>query len=325
MGIIKVQLKNPPIAGVQGMYNRVPDWLPGWAHPRFPLVANELRKLSIFDYRIAATSHRMVRLFSILNPVLLIISFALLISHETTVGFMVYVPLLGIAPLLMLMSESFYLRLLTNARWMAGNAIAGEVEHGTWDIIRTIPIPRYQLIFSKFAALLWTAQPVLLQIFLSRLVIALFIGLLRYNLNNVTLTLADALPLTVLGLMIVLMPLLELFVTMSGGLLISATTPNMRQANLWMLIMQGSFRLLTGMLFFVLHYDAADFSLIHFFPLMIFPHWELMLLWMWLPIPLSESASVGHFATPLILAYLLLPLIVGGLSLWSTIRRVQNT
>ncbi|MBZ0318203.1 MAG: hypothetical protein K8L91_17415 [Anaerolineae bacterium] len=307
------------------MYNRIPDWLPGWAHPRFPLVANELRKLSIFDYRIAATSHRLVRLFSILNPILLIISFILLISHEVTVGFMVYIPLLFIAPLLMLLSESFYLRLLTNARWMAAHAIAGEVEHGTWDIIRTVPLPRYQLIFSKFAALLWTAQPTLLQIFVSRLVIALFIGLLRYNLNNVTLTLADALPLALLGLMIVLMPLLELFVTMSGGLLISATTPNIRQANLWMLIMQGLFRMLTGLLFFVLHYDAADFSLIRFFPLLIFPHWELMLLWMWLPVPLSKADQLNYFATPLILAYVLLPLIVGGLSLWSAIRRVQNT
>ncbi len=307
------------------MYNRVPDWLPGWAHPRFPLVANELRKLTIFDYRIAATSRRLVRLFSILNPVLLIISFVLLISHEVTVGFMVYVPLLFIAPLLMLLSESFYLRLLTNARWMAANAIAGEVEHGTWDIIRTVPLPRYQLIFSKFAALLWTARPALLQIFVSRLVIALFIGLLRYNLNNVSLTLVDALPLAALGALIVLMPLLELFVTMGGGLLISATTPNIRQANLWMLIMQGLFRLLTGLLFFVLHYDAADFSLIRFFPLLVFPHWELLLLWMWLPVPLSEADNLNIFAGSLTLAYILLPSIVGGLSLWGTIRRVQNT
>ncbi|MBI5931687.1 MAG: hypothetical protein HY862_20425 [Chloroflexi bacterium] len=307
------------------MNNRIPSWLPGWAHPRFPLVANELRKMTAFDYRIAATSHRLVRLFSVLNPVLLIISFLLVISREATVGFLVYVPLMVIAPLLMLLSESFYLRLLTNARWMAANAIAGEVEHGTWDIIRTVPLPRYQLILSKFAALLWTARPILLQIFISRLVIAIFIGLLRYNLNNVPLTLASALPLAGLGLMIVLIPLLELFVTMCGGLLISATTPNMRQANLWMLIMQGLFRMLAGLLFFVLYYNPADFDLIRFFPLLLFPHWELMLLWMWLPVPLTRAHNIGALAGALALAYVLLPLVVGGLSLWEAIRRVQNT
>lgn len=306
------------------MYNRVPDWLPGWAHPRFPLVANELRKMSAFDYRIVATSHRLVRLFSILNPVLLIISLLVWLSQDVTVGFLVYVPLLGIAPLLMTLSEIFYLRLLTNARLMAGHAIAGELEHGTWDIIRSVPLPRYQLILSKFAALLWIARPILQQIFLSRLVIALFIGLLRYNLNNVTLTFADAIPLAALGLLIVLIPLLELFLTISGGLWISVNTPNVRQANLWMLIMQGFFRLLAGLLFFTLHYHTADFSLLRFIPLLIFPHWELLLLWMWLPVPLSNADNLSVFGEALLLAYIVLPLVCGGLSLWDTIRRVEN-
>ncbi len=288
--------------------------LPDWAHPRSPVVANSLRAGGLGEYRvnrfIAFVLAQVLSIWVIIVVLLPIFGAFLFAAGRQFFSIITFATLILSAPLMVIASEALFIRLWLATPVRSSDLIAGEVQRGTWDIIRSTPYPRHQLVLAKFAALGWMAEPTLSYIVVMR---SLFIiGLFSFRFLEVP---SSADPGWIIWALVMwASPLLEIFAIFSIGIFISSTVTSPRQSNLLSLISQAGYRLLTIALLIGLF---AKFETSFLAPLIAFPHWAL------LPIGRTMFYS-GTFLAGLIISFIILPLLVGIGLLWITVQRVQN-
>jgi hypothetical protein len=303
---------------------RLPGWIPQWVHPRFPLVANELRKRLPVGYATARTTGRVSRLLVILVYPALALSLILLIFGGARIfGLMLYVPTIVISVIIILTVEWLYFRLWINVPLFAAQMVTHEVRDHTWDIIRSLPVPRYQIVMSKLAAVWWLVNSSMLYVIMSRLLMVGMIIALYFSLTGASFSEQNELRATLLGLGIALIPLAEFFLLAVIGLTISALVTVDWVSTAVSLSTSLIYRLLTTLMFntFFLQGDVRDPVLL--FPLVLFPHWTLLFFWL-LVVRSSLDTTPAVFSAGVGTIYLFFPLTVGIVLLFFTIRRVQH-
>jgi ABC-type transport system involved in multi-copper enzyme maturation permease subunit len=289
--------------------------LPFWAHPRSPLVAISLRAGGgLWEYRINRMIDfilaQMFSLWVILFVFLPIFGAFIFAAGRQFFSLVTFAALTLSAPLMVIASEVLFLRLWLATPVRSSDLIAGEIQRRTWDIIRSTPYPRHQLVLAKFAALGWMAEPTLIYIIVMR---AIFIsGLFSFRFLQQPSPAGPGWIIWALSMWAA--PVLEIFAVFSIGIFVSSTAHTPRQANLLSLISQAGYRLLTIALMIGLFVDLDSRLLA---PTIAFPHWTLL--------PLGRSFMYsGDFLLGVVFSFLMLPLIVGVSLLWLTVQRVQN-
>jgi ABC-type transport system involved in multi-copper enzyme maturation permease subunit len=310
------------------MNERLLNLLPDWAHPRFPLVANELRQYTDIDFRIKKTSEQLRTLFSALDLVLLISAVLIVIGGGRLFGLFTLPIILFAVPFVFILSEVLFTRLILGAPSQTSQMIAGEIERGTWDIILSTSLPRYQIILSKFVALGWNSEPALVPIIVVRV---LFMGLLvveRFVLDMQAFDVVDVFVIGVAGFLVALMPIFELVAFWGVGLLISAVASSPWNANVLIRSTWVVYRAFTAVIFMLLYvgYSAGELEITYILlPLMIVPQWGQILIWLILPTAAAGSSELGAYGAAFGGIYIVLPLCMGILALLATTRFVlQN-
>ena len=288
--------------------------LPDWAHPRSPLVANSLRIGGLGEYRvnrfIAFVLAQVLSIWVIIAILLPIFGAFLFAAGRQFFSIITFATLILSAPLMMIASEALFIRLWLATPGRSSDLIAGEVQRRTWDIIRSTPYPRHQLVLAKFASLGWMAEPTLTYIVVMR---SLFIlGLFSFRFLEEPSP--AGLGWIIWAIVMWVSPMLEIFAIFSIGIFVSSRVTSPRQSNLLSLISQAAYRLLSVALLISVF---AKFDTPFLAPLIAFPHWAL------LPIGRTMYYS-GSFLAGIIISFLILPLIVGIGLLWITVQRVQN-
>ncbi len=291
------------------------SFLPDWALPRAPLVAISLRMGGMWDYRFRRLAQQALNIF--VNvwflPIIFFPATLLFLSVANTplITTLTYMILIMVAPIIGLSSELLYARLWLAMPYRTSAMIAGEVEHRTWDILRSIPYARHELILGKLAALWWLAETSLIYITLTRLVF--FGGLVVIEAIQSSVPFSEAIFTWGLWwLLLSFMPLLETYALACLGLLISALSQSSRQASLISMIMQILFRGLTVGLFLAL---LPEFQTIWVLPALVLPQWTFTPLWM-------GSVFSGTFLLSLGLAFGIVPILLGSLALRGTIHAI---
>jgi hypothetical protein len=295
--------------------NRVPRW----AQPRSPLVAIALRSAGLWDYRISQYTTQVLRLLAnswvivvLFLPVFLII---LLADSQFTsvIGLGV---LLLLTPLIVLSTELLYGRLWLATPTRTSEMIAGEIQRQTWDIFRSTPFPRYQLVLGRLAALWWMAEATMLYILAWRGVFILGLLITRH-LGNTLETGLDS-PGHILGwlsycLFLIFLPFSEIFAVSALGLYISSHQTNVRQANLMSLLAQISYRLLSvSLIIGILGSIRVQWLWLG----VLFPQWVFVPVW-------GGFTYTPRLVLALCLGGLILPALIGSISLYLTIRQVK--
>lgn len=302
---------------VNFMRNHWHNKLPSWARPRAPLVAISLRMGGMWDYRFARFAEQTSNLFIhfwflpiIFFPATLLL---LILAEQPLLLFLWYLILILLAPVVAITSEIIYARLWLAMPYRTSSMIAGEVERRTWDIFRTIPYPRHQIVLGKVAALGWLGKTSLVYITLTRLIF--FGGLIAVRAVESDHPLADiAVGWGIWWMVLVLMPLLETYAIACLGLFISAVSNSSRQASLIGMTSQLLYRLLSVGLFFSL---LPSFQTIWVVPGLLVPQWIFSPFWV-------EEIYSTQFVVSLVLAFIGLPILVGSVALWGTIRVVDS-
>lgn len=310
------------------MNERLLNLLPDWAHPRFPLVANELRQYTEIDFQIQKTSQSLRTLFSALDFVLLISATLILFGGGKLFGFFT-LPLVFIAaPFVFILSEVLFTRLILGAPSQTSQMIAGEMERGTWDIILSTSLPRYQIILSKFAALGWNSEPALVPILVVRV---LFMGLVvveRFVLHTGVIDFVDVVVIGLSGILVALIPMFELVAFWGIGLLISTLASSPWNANVLSRSTWIVYRAFTAAVFMLMYvgYSAGELQITYILlPLIIVPQWGQVLVWLVLPTTGASAANIGAYGVAFGGLYVILPLSIGVLSLIATTRLVLQT
>ncbi len=307
------------------MNERLLNLLPDWAHPRFPLVANELRQYTDIDFHIQKTSERIRSFFSAIDFLLVTGAITILIGGGRLFGFFVLPLLIFAMPLVFILSEVLFTRLILGAPSKTSQMIAGEIERGTWNIILSTSLPRYQIILSKFAALGWNSEPALVPIILVRI---LSMGLLvveRYALETHSYTLTDIVIISIGAILVAMMPIFELIAIFGGGLLISAIASSSWNANILSRSAWIVYRFFTAAIFMLLYVDySTDQLQITYFllTLIIFPQWGQILIWLALPTIGTSTSQLEVYTMAFGGIYVFLPLSIGFLSLITTTQLV---
>lgn len=305
---------------------RVPRWLPEWAHPRFPLVANELRKQRSSPHSLAYTSQRALKLFTfaLINPVILLGVIILLVSNSRLFGYLLYIPVILVGSVTIFTVEWLYSRMWLQTPITATQMIAREVERHSWDIVRSTPIPRYQIIMSKLAALGWMIEPAMSYILRARILLVFLMMLLYFSLQGYTFWLTSVIQFTLIGLAITLIPLIEIFVLACIGLSASSLINSTWQANFLSLGLAMAYRLVSALVFTIFFLDSTILAP-GFLPLLVFPHWTLLIHWFSLPGPAwTTHSETVRFIGGVALTYLLIPGLFGTTTLSTAIWRVRH-
>lgn len=300
-------------------------WLPEWAHPRFPLVANELRKYGRLNYQSALASRQWLRRFSymVFNPLIFasLLVFFLLVDQQV-LGTVLYIPIIFVISVTVLIVEWLYARLWIQIPLVASRMINMEIKNGTWDIIRSTPLPRYQLVLSKLAALAWMSESSMRFILVARSTIILMTVFLYFSLRGYSLLIGSVLQFSTVGLLIVVIPLVELIVLAILGLFMSAFIRSPSGANVLSLSAVFVYRGLAALLFSQFFLDNNALGILFF--LMLFPHWTLLLRWVLLPNITWTTTSASTFILGSLTVYLILPLSLGGILLAGIFWRVHH-
>lgn len=291
--------------------------LPDWARPRAPLVAISLRTGGMLDYRFSRFAKQVLELlfhFWFLPILFFPATLLFLVLADTPIiTTLTYMVLIAVAPFVGITSEILYSRLWLAMPYRTSAMIAGEVESRTWDILRSIPYPRHHLILGKIAALWWLAETSLIYITLIR---AIFLGgliVIRTVQNGVPLIEA-IFSWGIWWLILTLMPLLETYAIACLGLFISAVSQSSRQASLIGMTSQLLYRLVSVGLFLAL---LPEFQTIWVLPALVMPHWTFVPFW-------TESLFSTQFVVSMLIAFGLLPFLVGSLALGGTIHAVDT-
>lgn len=295
--------------------------LPVWTHPRFPLVANELRRYNALDFRIAQISFY-IRLIFIYSCAGLLVSFpSVMVGLGQFYGLLIFPLIVMLGPVAVVVSELLYTRIIYSLPFQTAQMIAGEIRRGTWDVLLSTPIPRYQIILSKFSAQFWNAEPALIPLLTARITLIGFIVLEGLVFRRTTPNLMTVLNLGTLGLFIALMPVLELYAFTGVGILVSYFAPSVAQATLanwaaWMF-----YRLSTALLLLSTYLEPSVGIWLTFWGLLLFfPHWGTLLL---LIVRWGFAAPNPHWLT-YTSVYVILPLTIGSLGLIVTIYLLQR-
>lgn len=288
--------------------------LPIWVHPRSPLVAISLRVGGPWEYRINRliefVLEQVVSIWAITLVFLPVIGAIIFSAGRQLFSYITFATLALSAPLVVIVSEFLFMRLWLATPIRSSDLIAGEIQRRTWDIIRSTPYPRHQLVLAKFASLGWMAEPTLLYILVMRTIFVFGVFAFRFLEQS-----SPATPGWLLWALIMwISPLLEIFAISSIGLFVSSISHTPRQANLVTLISQIGYRLAAIALLVGVF---VNFSTAFFAPLIAFPHWAL------LPFGRNDIYS-GPFLAGIVLSFVFLPIGLGVSLLWLTIRRVQN-
>lgn len=301
------------------MSHRVSQYLPKWAHPRFPLVANELRRYSPVNVHVVQVRQDFSHILSILNRFFLISTLIILIGGGPVFGFFLLVLTFMLSPVLFMVSEILYTRVLVSIPAQTSEMIAGEIERGTWDIVLATPLPRYQIIFSKFAALFWNAQPALGPILLSRFLLIAYLTTERNIIAKQRFTFEEISTLGLVGLLIVFVPLLELWAFSNAGMLISTLTTSTWNSNILSWGAWIFYRTCAAMIFALAYASTDAETLVLLMLIIIFPHWTLLLFWLLL------RGDASSFLMAFGAIYLVVPAIIGLAGLALTITLIKHT
>lgn len=299
------------------MVKKLYSFLPDWALPRAPLVAISLRTGGMWDYRFRRFAHRILNIF--VNfwflPILFFPATLLFLSvaNMPLITTLTYMVLILVAPLIGLTSELLYSRLWLAMPYRTSAMIAGEVEHRTWDILRSIPYTRHQLILGKLAALWWLTETSLVYITLSRFVF--FGGLIVIQAIQHGIPFVEALfSWGFWWLILSFMPLLETYAIACFGLLTSALSQSSRQASLISMIVQVLYRGLTVSIFLALLPEIQTFWVL---PTLILPQWTFTPLWLEADLSKAFLVNFGF-------VFGLMPVLLGSLALRGTIYAIST-
>ncbi|PJF39008.1 MAG: hypothetical protein CUN55_15615, partial [Phototrophicales bacterium] len=171
------------------MQEKLLNTLPAWLHPRYPLVAKEIRHLRLIDYRLMQLGY-ILRMFLRGSSVLLLIIIAIFgIAGTQLGGFILYPFTVFVVVVVIIVGELLFWRVLFSIPFQASDAILGERVRKTWETLLSTPIPRHHIILSKFSALFWNHVYALWPLLVGRCVV---IGLLlveyvtlRQSLQNI--------------------------------------------------------------------------------------------------------------------------------------------
>ncbi|NDJ87080.1 MAG: hypothetical protein GYB66_14470 [Chloroflexi bacterium] len=289
------------------MNERLLRLLPDWAHPRFPLVAKELRDYRWLDQRLTRFSRRAQQILAGISGLFAFSLVIVILSGGRLFGFLLLPIVALFAPPVIVFSELLFIWIVIGLPAKTSQMIAGEVESGTWNILLSTPLPRYQIFFSKMAALFWHAEPSLALIVSYRLLLSVFLLVERITLGEQYPSLTSLLGSIALIGLIALLPALELFAFSALGLLVSSVTSSTRNAILFSWGAIGCYRLITATLFLLLYLAVTPVALLSLGLLATVPAWMLLLLWLLLPDPgniIGYSLSLGA-------VYVLLPIATG--------------
>lgn len=213
------------------MYERLVDSLPNWLHPRFPLIANQLRAYRAMDIRIAQSTTRFIHIFWALILLLFLALVSAIIFRQGLSGFLLFPVTLVVVPSMLLLSELLLLRSLITVPGLSAQLVAGEIEHGTWEPLLSTPLPRHEIILSKFSAILWNSEHIILPLLLARILITSFITTEAITLNSDRVNIGTPEVVALIGILIITLPMLEIAFISALGLLLSFWATSARQAN----------------------------------------------------------------------------------------------
>lgn len=304
---------------VCAMIERLIDTLPTCLHPRFPLVANELRAYRRLDIRIAQLSQRFVIASRSLSIILMLAVGGAVLVGPRLFGFLLFPVTVVVVPLALVVSELLLLRSILSIPSLSAQMIAGEIEQGTWDPLLSTPLPRYQIILSKFSALLWNSAHVFAPLLGLRVIAVSLILVEGLTLEYAPVAGQSGLVVTALCVLIVVLPLVELTFAAATGLLMSFIALSSRQANglawsAWLFYRLGSgIRLAT--LLTTLRLETLPFVAV----MVTAPHLLIVANW----VQLDLVAQLGHYSMAIGLLYGVVPVLLGIISLVVVVAMVQ--
>ncbi len=301
------------------MLTKLIDHLPAWLHPRFPLVAKETRYLWAVDFRILQFGDFLSLLIrgSRFIPFMIVVAF--LVADIQLLGFLLFPFVIIISTSIILIGELLFWRVMISIPSQASDFIAGERERGTWETLLSTPIPRHQIILSKFSAAFWNNAHALWPLVIGRyvmMVLWLVEGLSLGSLQQTTRP-QDVGLLFIIGVLFCLTPLIEIGSNAGVGLMASLLSTNRLQIHLgiwfyWLIFRVGAAFAMVGS--FSLEGQAANQQL----GMVLFPHWTLFAIWL--------NTAHEQFIGLLVVGgglYIGLPIVLCIMSLALTIRFVQ--
>lgn len=234
---------------------------------------------------------------------------------------LVFPLLVMMGPVAFILSELLYSRLLYALPSQTAHMVAGEIQHRTWDVLLSTPIPRYQIILSKVSAQFWSTEPALLPVIVSRMAFVGFVVVEGLAFRREAPALTTVLNLSTLGLLIALMPALELYAFTGLGILISYLAHSVSQATLanwglWIL-----YRIGTAVLLLTTYVEPSTEEWMTYLGLLLFfPHWAALVV---LILGWGFAAPNPYWLT-FSSIYVFLPLTIGTLGLILTIHLLQR-
>ncbi len=291
-------------------------FLPVWAHPRFPLVANELRQFSAIDVRIWQFTERTRFIVPVLVGLLFFSCALISTTGENIFGYLLFPLVVAMAPPAIIVSEILFTRLIISTPARASHMIVGEFERRTWESILSTPLPRYQIVMSKFAALMWNAEHALMPVITLRIILIGFIVIVRlafdqFGDENLVL-------LILLGVLVGLMPLFEIYLLSGVGLLVSSRAGSSWYAGLINRSLWMFYRGLTSVVFVLLYTRSDTGLLLTLATLASFPHWLHLVLF--IIVPENPDVYLRVFGS----IYVLGPVVTGTIGLLLTVRFAQS-
>lgn len=291
-------------------------FLPVWAHPRFPLVANALRHeagdLGTLDNR------RDLRFaVGLINLFLLVGMLIFLLGWGSVFGYLLTVLGIMVVALVVIGIEFLLVRILVSIPAQTSRMIAGEMENGTWEILLSTPLPRYQVILSKFAALFWGAEPVLMPLVMLRGMIVLYVCVERGAFLEKGQSLGMMAARLGVGLLVAVMPLVELGGLGSINLGLAMLSGSNRNAVVMNWGAWGIWRGGMAVFFSLLMMGAGLQGLMIVVWVALFPQWLVMLFWV-----MADEGHLETLAMGVSVGYIGIPLLLGGLSLLGMVWRV---
>ncbi len=290
--------------------------LPTWMHPRFPLVAAQLRTYSALDFQIQAIRESLRNAFSTIYFILLFFIAVVVVGGGRLFGFFLFPAIIVIAPAIILWTIFLFNRLMLITPDMTSEMIAGETERRTWEILLSIPMARYQIILSKFVGLLWNAEPTLTTLMISRIVLLMLMVIERFIFADNT---PDLGWMIILALFMAHTPVMEFYALSGLGMMISSMTytwaANILTRSTWIIL-----RFLPALIFIPYYVDQNNSLSCLVILMLMVPHWTHALFWLLRP----DSVETSEFLIMLASIHTLVPAVLGTAGIMLTIHLVDR-
>lgn len=289
--------------------------LPDWLHPRFPLVAYELRHYNQLDYQIQIISENLRKSFSVAYFILLFLVAVALLGGGEIFGFLLFPPIIFITPVVVIWTVFLFYRVILTTPVKTSQMIASEIERNSWEILLSIPMARYQIILSKFAGLVWNAEPALTSIMISRIILLMLLVIERFVFTD-----SSSLGLLILmGLLMAHAPLMEFFALAGIGTLISSLTSTWT-ANILTRVAWVVLRFIPVVVFIPYYVDQDNSLECLLILILMVPHWTHVLFWLLKP----DTVETTGFLAIMTSIHFILPAALGTIGLALTIHLVHR-